>query len=75
MASQNVVAVVVLLSTMPTPLTDGVDNVYQQLKDILGTTAAQQVQSSLLRRAETSLLTPNCSKAGWQKATQSPPVA
>jgi hypothetical protein len=40
MASQNVVAAVVLLSTMPTPSTDGVDNVYQQLKDILSTTAA-----------------------------------
>jgi hypothetical protein len=58
-----------LLDTFPTPSTDEVDKLYQQLKDILGTAAAQQAESSLQRRAETSLLTLSRSKVGWQKAT------
>jgi hypothetical protein len=36
-----------LLDNLPTPSTDGVDRVYRQLKDILGITAAQQMESSL----------------------------
>jgi hypothetical protein len=43
-ASQNMAAMAALL----TPSTDGVDEVYQWLKSILGTAAALQVESSLL---------------------------
>jgi hypothetical protein len=39
-ASQNVAAAVALLDTLPAPSTDGVDKVYQQLKDIPRTTTA-----------------------------------
>jgi hypothetical protein len=41
MTSQNMVKVAALLDTLPTPSTDGVDKVYQQLKDILSTAATQ----------------------------------
>jgi hypothetical protein len=40
-ASQNVAAAAALLDTLPTPSIDGVGKVYQQLKNILGTTTAQ----------------------------------
>jgi hypothetical protein len=40
-----VVAAAAVLDTLPTPSTDGVDKVYQQLKDILGTTAAHHAES------------------------------
>jgi hypothetical protein len=39
-ASQNVAAVAVLLDTLPTPSTDRVGKVYQELKSILGAAAA-----------------------------------
>jgi hypothetical protein len=39
-ANQNVATMVMLLDTFPASFTDGVDKVYQQLKDLLGTTAA-----------------------------------
>jgi hypothetical protein len=38
-AIQNVVTAAVLLDTLPVPSTSGVDKVYQQLKDFLGTVA------------------------------------
>jgi hypothetical protein len=38
-ASQNVAAASTPLDTLPTPSTDGVDMVYDQLKDILGVAA------------------------------------
>jgi hypothetical protein len=41
MASQNIATTVVLLDTLPTPSVDGVHKVYQQLRNILGTTTAQ----------------------------------
>jgi hypothetical protein len=41
-ANQNMDAVVILLDTLPSPSTDGVDEVYQGLKNMLGTTATQQ---------------------------------
>jgi hypothetical protein len=59
-----VAAMAVLLDTLPAPSADVVDKVYQQLKDILSTAVAQQAESSLQRRAETSLLTPDHSKVG-----------
>jgi hypothetical protein len=40
-ASQNMAIAAVILDTLPAPTTNGVDKIYQQLKDILGTTAAQ----------------------------------
>jgi hypothetical protein len=40
-------AATALLDTMPAPSTNGVGKVYQQLKNILGTAAAQQAKSSL----------------------------
>jgi hypothetical protein len=39
-ARQNVVTAVVLLDTLPTPSTDGVDVVYRQPKDILSIATA-----------------------------------
>jgi hypothetical protein len=62
-----------LLDTLPAPSTDGVDKVYQQLKNILGHPTAQQVESSLQRQEEVSILTPGRSKARWQKAAQELP--
>jgi hypothetical protein len=72
-ASQNVATVAMLLITLPALSIDGVDKVYQQPKDILSTATMQQVESSLQSRAEVSILTPDHSKVGWQKATQEPP--
>jgi hypothetical protein len=63
--SQNMATVAVLLDTLPAPSTVGVDKVYQQLKNILGPAAAQQVESSLQRQAEVSISTPSRSKARW----------
>jgi hypothetical protein len=65
--------VATFLDTLPAPSTNGVDKVYQQLKDILGTATAHQAESSLRHQTETSLSTLSRSKARWQKATQSPP--
>jgi hypothetical protein len=39
-ASQNVATVAALLDTLPLASTDGVGEMYQRLKSILGTTAA-----------------------------------
>jgi hypothetical protein len=63
-ASQNVAAVVVLLDMLSAPSTDGVGMVYQQLKNILGTTAVQQAESTLQHRVKASISTPNRSKVG-----------
>jgi hypothetical protein len=48
-ASQNVAMVATLLDTLPAPFANGVDKVYHQLKDIHGTTTAQQVENPLQR--------------------------
>jgi hypothetical protein len=40
-------AVAALLDTLPAPSTDGMEKVYQQLKDIPSTTTATQAESSL----------------------------
>jgi hypothetical protein len=58
------VAEVALLDTLPVASTDGVDKVYQQLKDILSASAAQQVESFLQHRAEASVSTSGHSKDG-----------
>jgi hypothetical protein len=42
-----VAAAALLLDTLPTPSTDGVDKVYHQLKDILDVAIEQQMESSL----------------------------
>jgi hypothetical protein len=49
---------VILLDTLPTLSTDGVDEVYQRLKSILSIAAAQQVESSLLHQVEATILPP-----------------
>jgi hypothetical protein len=54
-ASQNVAVVAAFLDTLPTPSTDGVGKIYQQLKNILGTAAVQQAESSLQHRVEASI--------------------
>jgi hypothetical protein len=59
-----VVMVITLLHTLPEPSADGVDEVYQRLKNILGTTAVQQEESSLPQRVEASILTPVRPKDG-----------
>jgi PleD family two-component response regulator len=46
-ASQNMAMVTTLLDTLPAPSTNEVGEMYQQLKSILGTATAQQVESSL----------------------------
>jgi hypothetical protein len=63
-----------LLDTLPKPFADRVDKVYPQLKDILGTSIAQQVESSPQRQAEVSISSPSCSKSRWLKAAQEPPA-
>jgi hypothetical protein len=54
-------------------LTDGVGEVYQQLKSILGTTTVQHVESSLQHQVEASALTPNRPRHREQRATQGAP--
>jgi hypothetical protein len=39
--NQNVATAAMLLDTLPAPSTDGVDKVYQQLKDILSSAVVQ----------------------------------
>jgi hypothetical protein len=68
------VAVAALLDTWPTPSTDGMDKVYCQLKDILGVTIAQQVESLLQRRAEVSLSSLGRSKASRQRMAMELPM-
>jgi hypothetical protein len=63
-ASQNIIAVATLFDTLPTPSTDRVGKVYQQLKNILDTAAAQEAESSLQHWVEASILTLDRSKAG-----------
>jgi hypothetical protein len=46
-ASQNMTAAAALLDTLPTPSTDGVDKVYQQLKNIFIIAIAQLADNSL----------------------------
>jgi hypothetical protein len=72
-ARKNMVMVVALLDTLPTPSTDGVDKAYQQLKDILDAAAAQQVEISLQRQAEVSISTLGLSKPEWRRAIREPP--
>jgi hypothetical protein len=55
-ASQNVATAAALLDALPTPSTGGVGKMYQLLKNILGTTVAQQAESSLQHRVEASAL-------------------
>jgi hypothetical protein len=74
-ASQNVVAMAMLLDTLPAPSADGVDMVYLHLMDILGITADQQEESSLQRRAKALISSPSRSKASRQKATTELSVA
>jgi hypothetical protein len=49
---------------------DGVGEVYQRLKNILDTTAAQQVESSLQNQVEASILPPACPKDEGQRDAQ-----
>jgi hypothetical protein len=53
-----VAAVAALLDALLAPSADGVGEVYQWLKTILGTTALQQVKSFVLCRIEASILPP-----------------
>jgi hypothetical protein len=69
-ASQNVATVAALLDTLPAPSTDGVGEMYQQLKSILGTTTAQQAESSLQHWVEASVSPSICPKDGEQRAAQ-----
>jgi hypothetical protein len=52
-----------LFDTLPAPSIDGVGKVYQQLKDILGVAAKQQIESSLRWWANVSVSTPGRAKA------------
>jgi hypothetical protein len=55
-ASQNVTAAAALLDVLPTPSTNEVGKVYQQLKSILSTAVVQQAESCLLHRVKASIL-------------------
>jgi hypothetical protein len=46
-ARQNMATMAVLLDALPVTSTDGVDEMYQRLKNILGIAIAQQAESSL----------------------------
>jgi hypothetical protein len=74
-ASQNVAAAATLLDTLPAPSIDRVSKVYQQLKNILGVAAEQQVESSFQRRADSSVSNPGRSKASRQKIVAEHPTA
>jgi hypothetical protein len=63
-----VAAVAALLDALSTPFTNGVGEMYQWLKSILGTAAAQQAESSLQHRVEASVLPPARPKDGGQRA-------
>jgi hypothetical protein len=63
-------AATAILNKLPAPYTNGVGEVYQQLKNILGTTTVQQVESSIQHHVEASILTPVCPKDRGQTATQ-----
>jgi hypothetical protein len=51
--------VAVLLDMLPMPSIDGVGDVYQWLKNILGTAAVHQAESSLQHRVKASISTPD----------------
>jgi hypothetical protein len=70
-----VAIVVALMDMLPTPSIDGVGKVYQQLKNILGTTTALQAESSLQHQVDASISTLNHSKDGGQRAAQEAPEA
>jgi hypothetical protein len=74
-ASQTVAVTAALLETLPAPSVDRVDKVYYQLKGIIGVIAAQQVESSLQRRADVSISSPDCSKANQAKTGTELPTA
>jgi hypothetical protein len=74
-ASQNVATTTTLLDTLPTPSTDEVGKLYQQLKDILGVATEQQAGSSFQRRAIVSLSSPGHSKANRQRTMTEHPTA
>jgi hypothetical protein len=74
-ASQNMAMAATLLDTLHAPSTGGVNKVYHQLKDIIGITAAQLIESSLHCWAEVTISCPGHSKAGWPKAAMEPPAA
>jgi hypothetical protein len=57
-ASQNVAVVAALLDTFSTPSTDGVGEMYQRLKSILGTITGQQAESCLQHWVEASVSPP-----------------
>jgi hypothetical protein len=67
-ASQIMFIVAELLDNLLAPSTDGVNKVYQQLKDILGAATAQQAERSLQHHVEASVSTLGYSKAGWPRA-------
>jgi hypothetical protein len=62
--------VAALLDTLPTPTTNGVSELYQQLKSILGTAVTLQAESSLQHRVEASVLPPAHPKDGGQRVAQ-----
>jgi hypothetical protein len=57
-ANQNMAMTASLLDTLSTPSTNGVGEVYQQLKSIVDTSTAQQQESSLQHQVEASISTP-----------------
>jgi hypothetical protein len=74
-ASQNMAAAVALLDTLLVPSSDGVDNVYRCLKDIIDVVATQQAESSLQQWVEISTSSSGLSKAGRQRTATEHPVA
>jgi hypothetical protein len=69
-ASRNMAIAATLLDMLPTPSTDGVGEVYQWLKNIISTAAAQQVESSIQHQVEASISTNDRSNVGGQGAAQ-----
>jgi hypothetical protein len=63
-ANHNMAVAAILLDALPAPSTYGVGEVYQRLKSILGATAVQQMESSLLHRVKASILPPANPKNG-----------
>jgi hypothetical protein len=64
-----------LLDTLPAPSTNGVDEVYHKLKEILGVVTEQQAESSLTRWAEVSVSSQARSKASRQRTASEVPLA
>jgi hypothetical protein len=63
-AYRNMVSAAALLDMLPAPSIGAVGEMYQQLKNILGTATMQQAESSLQHQVNTSTFPPHVPRMG-----------